>query len=200
MYAGSGTDSLVGGGGNDTYVFGPLTQGNVTVNDGSTTNNTLDFSLFGAGINLDLEAVGPPAREPGTFEPDPHQPAQHRQVLGTSYPDTIMGNGRNDTLIGNGGADYLNARGGAALIEGYKTTVVYLDFLPGAVDYSAVHPRRDPGQDRRDLFGVQLHLHADPADERAVLHARITTSRAEACLPARRRSSTGETSTSPARP
>ncbi len=149
LYAGSGTDSLVGGGGNDTYVFGPLTQGNVTVNDGSATNNTLDFSLFGAGINLDLEAVGPQAVSPGLLNLTLTNPQSINQVLGTSYPDTILGNGRNDTLIGDGGPDYLNARGGAALIEGYKTTVVYLDFLPGppgSIDYT--QPIRDAIQAR----------------------------------------------------
>ena len=137
LYAGSGTDSLVGGGGNDVYVFGPLTQGNVTVNDGSNTNNTLDFSLFGAGVNLDLQAVGPQAVSPGLLNLTLTNPLSIDKVVGTSYPDTIMGNGRNDTLIGNGGADDLNARGGAALIEGDLTQVVYLDFLPGAVDYTA---------------------------------------------------------------
>ena len=141
LYAGSGTDSLVGGGGNDTYVFGPLTQGNVTVNDGSNTNNTLDFSLFGAGINLDLQAVGPQAVSPGLLNLTLTNPLSIDKVVGTSYPDTILGNGRNDTLIGNGGADYLNARGGAALIEGDETQVVYLDFLPGPVDYSAQSTR-----------------------------------------------------------
>ncbi len=141
MYAGSGNDSLVGGGGNDTYVFGPLTQGNVTVNDGSTTNNALDFSLFGAGINLDLEAVGPQAVSPGLLNLTLTNPLSINEVVGTPYPDSIQGNGRNDTLIGNGGDNYLNARGGAALIEGFQTQVVYLDFLPGVVDYSAQSTR-----------------------------------------------------------
>ena len=142
MYAGSGTDSLVGGGGNDVYVFGPLAQGNVTVNDRSTTNNTLDFSLFGSGINLDLQAVGPQPVSPGLLNLTLANPLSIDKVVGTAYPDTIQGNGRNDTLIGNGGDDYLNARGGAALIEGFQTQVVYLDFLPGVVDYSA-QPTRD---------------------------------------------------------
>ena len=141
MYAGSGTDSLVGGGGNDVYVFGPLTQGNVTVNDGSTTNNTLDFSLFGAGVNLDLQAVGPQAVSPGLLNLTLSNPLSVDKVVGTSYPDTIQGNGRNDTLIGNGGDDYLNAQGGAGLIEGDETQIVYLDFLPGAVDYRAQSTR-----------------------------------------------------------
>ena len=134
-YAGSGVDSLVGGGGNDTYVFGPLAQGNVTINDGSTRNNTLDFSLFSTGINLDLEAVGPQAVSPGVLDLTMTNPMSINQVIGTSYPDTILGNGRGDTLIGGGGSDYLNARGGAALIEGYETEVVYLDFHQGDVDY-----------------------------------------------------------------
>ncbi len=141
MYAGSGTDSLVGGGGNDVYVFGPLTQGNVTVNDGSTTNNTLDFSLFSAGVNLDLQAVGPQAVSPGLLNLTLTNPLSIDKFVGTAYPDTIQGNGRNDTLIGNGGDDYLNAEGGAGLIEGDETQVVYLDFLPGAVDYSAQSTR-----------------------------------------------------------
>ncbi len=131
-----------------TYVFGPLTQGNVTVNDGSSTNNTLDFSLFSAGINLDLQAVGPQAVSPGLLNLTLTNPLSINQVVGTSYPDTILGNGRNDTLIGNGGADYLNARGGAALIEGDETQVVYLDFLPGAIDYSA--------QTTRDAIQAQI--------------------------------------------
>ncbi len=137
MYAGSGTDSLVGGGGNDVYVFGPLTQGNVTVNDRSTTRNTLDFSLLSAGVNLDLQAVGPQALSPGLLNLTLTNPLSIDKVVGTSFPDTIEGNGRNDTLIGNGGGDDLNGRGGAVLIEGDQTQVVYLDFLPGAVDYSA---------------------------------------------------------------
>ena len=110
MYAGSGADSLVGGGGNDVYVFGPLAQGNVTVNDRSTTNNTLDFSLFGSGINLDLQAVGPQPVSPGLLNLTLANPLSIDKVVGTAYPDTIQGNGRNDTLIGNGGDDYLNAR------------------------------------------------------------------------------------------
>ena len=141
MYAGSGTNSLVGGGGNDVYVFGPLTQGNVTVSDGSTTNNTLDFSLFSAGVNLDLQAVGPQAVSPGLLNLTLTNTLGIDKVVGTAYPDTILGNGRNDTLIGNGGDDYLNAEGGAGLIEGDESQVVYLDFLPGAVDYSAQSTR-----------------------------------------------------------
>ena len=64
-------------------------------------------------------------------------PSAVTQVSGTAYPDTIMGNGVGDTLIGNGGDDYLDGRGGGALIEGSETQVVYLNFLPGAVDYTS---------------------------------------------------------------
>ena len=92
---------------------------------------------FGAGINLDLEAGGPQAVSPGLLNLTLTNPLSIDKVVGTSYPDTIQGNGRNDTLIGNGGDDDLNGRGGAALIEGDQTQVVYLDFLPGAVDYIA---------------------------------------------------------------
>ena len=49
-----------------------------------------------------------------------------------------MGNGMGDTLIGNGGDDYLDGRGGGALLEGAETQVVFLNFLPGAVDYSSL--------------------------------------------------------------
>ena len=64
-------------------------------------------------------------------------PSAVTEVVGSAYPDTILGNGGGDTLIGNGGADYLDGRGGGALIEGAETQVVYLNFLPGAVDYSS---------------------------------------------------------------
>ena len=76
------------------------------MNEGSTTNNTLDFSLFTAGINLDLEAVGPQAVSPGLLNLTLTNPLSINKVVGTPYPDTILGNGRDDTLIGNGGADY----------------------------------------------------------------------------------------------
>jgi hypothetical protein len=137
LFAGSGTDSLVGGAGQDTFVFGDSTQGNVTINNAHDSSDSLDFSQFSAGIDLDLEKVGPQVVSPGLMTLSITNPLAVRQVLGSPYPDTIMGNGAGDTLVGNGGDDYLDGRGGAALIEGTETQVVYLNFLPGAVDYSS---------------------------------------------------------------
>ena len=64
LFAGSGTDSLVGGPGHDTYFFGQNVQGSVTINNATDSSDTLDFSQFAAGINLDLDNTGPQAVEP----------------------------------------------------------------------------------------------------------------------------------------
>ena len=137
LYDGSGSDSLVGGGGNDTFVFGPDAGGRATVVDGSNTRNTLDFSAFAAGVNLDLRAAGPQAVSPGLLSLTLTNPSSIDQVVGSSFPDRILGNGLDDTLIGAGGDDDLDARGGSALIEGDDTRTVFLDFGAGDVDYSA---------------------------------------------------------------
>ncbi len=137
VLAGSGTGSLVGGQGHDSYVFGPNAQGQVTINNATDAGDTLDFSQFSAGINLDLQKTTPQAVSPGLLTLTIADPSAVNQVIGTAYPDTILGNGEGDTLIGNGGADYLDGRGGGALIQGAETQVVYLDFLKGAVDYSS---------------------------------------------------------------
>jgi Ca2+-binding RTX toxin-like protein len=137
IYAGTGTDSLVGGLGHDTYVFGHNAQGGVTINNANDAGDSLDFSQFGGGIDLDLEKAGPQVVSPGLLTLTITNPPAVKQVLGTAYPDTIMGNGGGDTLVGNGGDDYLDGRGGGALIEGAETQVVFLNFLPGAVDYSS---------------------------------------------------------------
>ena len=137
LYAGTGTDSLVGGSGHDTYVFGQNVQGAVTINSAIDSSATLDFSQFAAGINLDLEKTSPQIVSPGHLTLSITNPSAITEVVGTAYPDTIMGNGAGDTLIGNGGNDYLDARGGRALIEGSESQVVFLNFQPGAVDYSS---------------------------------------------------------------
>ncbi len=140
IYAGTGIDSLVGGSGQNDYVFGQNAQGNVTINSANDSNDTLDFSQFTAGTNLDLEKTGPQNVSPGLLTLTITNPLAITMVYGTPNPDTIMGNGAGATLIGNGGSDYLDGRGGAALIEGAETQVVYLNFqpdLPALVSYAS---------------------------------------------------------------
>ena len=131
VYLGSGNESVVGGPGNDSYVFGPKTSGGVTINQQHDTDNMLDFSLFGAGVDLDLKNPAAQTVSPGLLTLTLPNPAAFDEVLGSSYPDTILGNGRNDTILGNGGSDYLDPRGGSALVEGNNIQYVYLDFTDG---------------------------------------------------------------------
>ena len=119
-----------------TITSSAKSQGNVTINRANDSNDTFDFSQFTAGINLDLEKIGPQNVSPGLLTLTITDPMAITTVSGTPYPDTIMGNGAGDTLIGNGGSDYLDGRGGGALIEGAETQVVYLNFLPGPVSYA----------------------------------------------------------------
>ncbi|WP_165219276.1 PKD domain-containing protein [Aquisphaera insulae] len=137
LVAGSGADSLVGGAGHDSYYFGPDASGTVTIDDVSDSGETLDFSQFSAGITLDLEKTTPQAVAPGVLTLTITNPSAVTRVVGTAYADRILGNGEGDTLIGNGGADYLDGRGGGATVQGAATQVVYLNFRPGAVDYTS---------------------------------------------------------------
>ena len=68
-------------------------QGGVTINDSADSSDTLDFSQFTAGINLDLENTGPQVVSPGLLNLTITNPSAVMQVLGTPYPDTIIGNG-----------------------------------------------------------------------------------------------------------
>ena len=191
LYAGAGTDSLVGGSGNDTYVFGQNVQGDVTINNAADTNDTLDFSQFTAGINLDLENTGPQAVSPGLLTLTITNPSAVTQVCGTAYPDTIMGNGMGDTLIGNGGDDYLDGRGGGAADRGGRDAGRLPELPAGSRRLLlADDSRRNRGADGRDLRRLQLHVHPDASRRAARTPRSTSTCRPEPISAARRRSST----------
>ena len=171
---GSGSDSLVGGGGNDTFSFvGPPSDqtqtngddvfayvgssGSMSIDEPEGTNvATLDFSQAPAGVSIDLSQTGPqtviPASElPGGLTVTLSDPMGISNVIGSSYNDTIIGNNRDNTLIGGGGEDLIAGLGGNDVLEGDVTRTVVLDFdtltVPGEHVYTTAE---------RDAIQAQL--------------------------------------------
>jgi Ca2+-binding RTX toxin-like protein len=109
LAGGMGNDTLQGGSGNDIYIMNPGSD-DVAVDDVGT--NTLDFSLAGRGITLDLgeatgrrqvvDIVGNTVALRGTF--------QH--LIGSSYADDITGSALANRIEGGGGDDTLDGGGG----------------------------------------------------------------------------------------
>ena len=134
FYLGSGSDSITGGGGQDSFYFQGTQFGNDTINE-SSTGNALNFYNFGQGIDLSLqqsEAGVAQTLEPGSANSPTltlSDPSAFGTVVGTPYADTIVGNAATDeTIIGGGGEDSLQAGNGNDYLQGDVTQVVYLDF------------------------------------------------------------------------
>ncbi len=127
---GAGNNSLVAGSGDDTFAVSGLNLGTDTIVHGSPSFGVeaLDFSGFGAAVNLDLSKAGPQVVSPGKTVVLPDG-VSISQALGSDYNDTIIGNAMDDTLIGGGGSDILAAGTGSSnTLIGGKFQVVFLDF------------------------------------------------------------------------
>jgi Ca2+-binding RTX toxin-like protein len=135
LEGGAGDDTLAGGGGDDTYVFSGRALGHdVVVEANDDDSDTLDFSLLGAPLNIDLAQNGPQAVAGADLSLDLSNadPAAENtaieNVVGTAFDDTIRGNSRDNHLYGAGGNDYIDGRAGNDVVQGNITQVVYLDF------------------------------------------------------------------------
>ncbi|HUY32931.1 MAG TPA: PKD domain-containing protein [Pirellulales bacterium] len=172
FHVGSGNDTFSGGGGNDSYFFAGAKLGADTINE-STTNNALNFSGFGAGINLNLTQAGSQtlshdAATGANLALTLANPAAFSTVVGTPYSDTIVGNSNaQETLIGGGGGDSLVGGGGADYIQGNVTQVVYLDFnetpLPGSHVYTPAEQAAIQARLEHDYAAFNYAFTQDPA-------------------------------------
>jgi hypothetical protein len=141
LTAGSSTDSLVGGGGDDVFQFGPAQQANDTVVEAAGTGNAeLDFSGLDNPVSVNLSQGGTQAVVPGALSLTLPDPMGFADVIGSPFNDTIIGNARDNVLIGGGGDDVVAGLGGNDVLQGNRTQVVFLDFdsltIPGEHIYT----------------------------------------------------------------
>ena len=132
---GGGNDTFNAGAGNDTFVFTGAAGGNVQINDPVSPHGSysLDFSGYGAGIDLDLGLTTQQTLAPaqGTNPPLTLTLASGSMIqnaVGTPYADVIVANTLDNTIIGRGGQDSLVAGSGTDFLQAGVTQVVLLDF------------------------------------------------------------------------
>jgi hypothetical protein len=98
--------------------------------------DTLDFSLFGSSISIDLSYTGWQQVSPGLWL---RTDGYFSNVIGTAGNDRIWGNnwnniidggGGNDILIGSGGGDDLYGGAGNDFIVGGQLSYCNVDYLP----------------------------------------------------------------------
>lgn len=158
LEGGAGDDRLDGGKGADTYLFsGSGVLGSDTIVERfAQGSDTLDFSSFGRGVNIDL-AVDTTTQNvaPGylsltiSTQGDATNAESLENVIGSAYADTIRGNARYSTLKGNGGNDILEGRGGDDVLDGGDGDDTYVF---GATGYLGADTIRDSsGRDTLDF-------------------------------------------------
>jgi Ca2+-binding RTX toxin-like protein len=122
-FLGSGSDTLEGGNGDDTYVFAESTSTHsATIVEGSSAGtDTLDFSSFSADVNVALGiAFGQPVGS--YFSVTLSGSAYNIENLnGGSGNDSLYGNTLNNVIKGNGGNDTLGGETYAFLGSGSDT-------------------------------------------------------------------------------
>ncbi|HZU36297.1 MAG TPA: hypothetical protein VFA18_10330, partial [Gemmataceae bacterium] len=98
----SGIKNATGGSGNDSFQF--QSAGSLSgLLDGGAGSNTLDYSLYGSGVSVNLASGA--ATGIGTVK-------HFQTVLGSAYADALTADANNDTLAAGGGADTLSAGSG----------------------------------------------------------------------------------------
>ncbi len=110
-----GSDIFDGGAGNDTFV--PFEGGNVAIFD-SAGNDTVDYSAWSSGINLDLSRSNGSGQ---TIDPIGSTLALFgiiENAVGTPQADSITGGSSNNILIGLGGDDRLLGQSGHDVLIG----------------------------------------------------------------------------------
>jgi Ca2+-binding RTX toxin-like protein len=144
-------DDYNGGGGDDVYIFDSTSrwaQGPVT---GAATlrasSGTLDFSLFGFAVSIDLGLQDVPQNVGNnlflTLVGD------FLNVVGTPFGDTITGNSQandlqggdgDDTLDGGLGLDFLNGGNGNDSVVNYQATDAHVNIENGQPEAQAPVP------------------------------------------------------------
>ena len=164
-----GNDTLAGGGGNDTYVFQGTALGSDTILEdvrleksgigtgsvgGRDSDDTLDFTNFGAAVAIDLASTAVQVVAAGDLSlrlssavesaDEPSAAKGLERVLGSALGNTVVGNARANTFAGGGSvnafrgadaADTFQLGGGSNTVEGGAGTDAVT--LPGGkADYT----------------------------------------------------------------
>jgi Ca2+-binding RTX toxin-like protein len=107
LNGGAGDDNIRGDSGNDVIV---ADDGNDVINGGSGFD-TLDFSLVGNGVEVDLNAHRASGAGHDTI-------TGIEAVIGSDFADRLIGNKNANVLSGGDGDDVLRGRGGADTLAG----------------------------------------------------------------------------------
>ncbi|WP_165245007.1 hypothetical protein [Paludisphaera soli] len=170
-----GSDTLDGGLGDDTYLFvGTANLGTDTIVERTNQGtDTLDFTSFGAAVNVDLAALGIQTVAGGRLVLQLNGTGSNadslENVIGTNFADTIRGNARNNLLQGNGGNDALEGRGGNDRLEGGRGDDTYVfsgTFSLGTDTIVEDDDSHGPSPDARDKldftnFGYAMNVNLD---------------------------------------
>jgi hypothetical protein len=93
--------TLVGGGGNDTFVFTGLNLGHVfVVENNHTSNSTLDFSNYAGPVTVDIGRTNDQVVNPGNLILTLSDSLGIAHVVGSPFADNIRGNGRASNVVG----------------------------------------------------------------------------------------------------
>jgi hypothetical protein len=119
--------TLVGGTGNDTFVFTGLNLGHIYVNENNETgNNTLDFTNYGGPITVDTAQTADQTVNPGNLVLTLSDAKEIANVIGTRFADMISGNSRTGTISAG---HFLDDRASQPTpAPNSNTQVVFLDF------------------------------------------------------------------------
>ncbi|MDP2578781.1 putative Ig domain-containing protein [Shimia thalassica] len=113
LQAGLGDDIVDGGIGDDLFVY----TGGVDSVIGGDGLDTLDYTLFGSAIHLDLRLAGDAVFTTDTSDWDVGTERAITVLLNTDVENAI-GSAHNDNLIGNDGANMFNGGLGVDVIQG----------------------------------------------------------------------------------
>jgi hypothetical protein len=119
LVGGAGNDTLVGGAGDDWYVFAGTVLGSDSISEAANTDtDTLDFSLFGGSVSLDLSSTAAQTVSAGNLVLTLSSGTGLENVLGSGNNDVILGNSRNNLLHGNAGNDSIQGGAGNDTVIG----------------------------------------------------------------------------------
>lgn len=120
LNGGAGNDTLVGGSGSDRYLFAGTGLGSDSISEptGGVDGDTLDFSLAGFAININLGLTTPQTVSPGNLTLQLNASDAVENVDGSPFNDTITGNASANLLNGNAGNDSILGLGGNDTLDG----------------------------------------------------------------------------------
>ncbi len=120
LNGGAGDDTLVGGSGSDRYLFTGTGLGSDSISEptGGIDGDTLDFSLAGFAININLGLTTPQTVSPGNLTLQLNASDAVENVDGSPFNDTITGNASANLLNGNAGNDSILGLGGNDTLDG----------------------------------------------------------------------------------